>query len=272
MNTPRLIAEGYGARERRVVLLGALVVLASLIFSTAPALAAGGGDGCNPNRSDNFSSSPIYLRGADQEVSSSGGVEGYIDNYSPWVNNNPSEWQNGAYQWIMLTDYSSDWLQVGWYEQGGGVRGVIVQLSIGGNVAWTDRFGPSDAINTLSYYKITYDPNDTGGVWFKVYWWSPNGNGGEITSVENHNFTPTEIEQASETHNAATQFPGGANNTAYTTQVESYWPAGTSGSWHNYNGFGVQTVLNGTQDWINGTPALGAYDAAISTWDSACQN
>ena len=160
----------HRARKPRLTLrIAASVVLISALTVAAGAGSAhaeGGGDGCNPGRSDNYLS--YYIAGTQQSESTVGAVSSSIYNYSPFVYSHPG---NYTTSWDMLTDGSlEDWAQIGWYEVPGNTRGTLVQFAKGNTVIWTnfDQY-VGDPINTNSTYETAYSPGGSGGYYFRFY-------------------------------------------------------------------------------------------------------
>ncbi len=229
---------------RRAFAVGLL--LAGALSSTAhPAFAEGDGDGCNPGRTP--ATEGAWPAGALGTESSIGGVQSDIYDYSPYVYSGDTV---GVGSWVMLasgTGGTGSWAQIGWYERPGSVRGSIVQLTQNGTVLWTNYDkGDSDPVNSYSTYKVTYNP--AGPDYFNFYL---DGNG--VTDSTRDVFTPTEAELGAEIHNYSDQFPGGSSNQERFTSSESYWPAGSGGSWKTYSGTGV----GGAFSFMNISPASG---------------
>jgi hypothetical protein len=241
-----------------------------LIFGGGPASASGGGDGCNPAINDpprgtsNYQT--IYLAGMDHgygtlNVPTLVGADIY--NYSPFVSlDNGSH--DGAYEWVMLDKAPDiDWVQIGWYEYPGSVRGVFDQAAADGKFAFTHIFGPPDAINSVTGYKVTYDPNGGGGEYFRMYWDS-NGNDNQVDHWNTNAFTPNDAEVEAEIHTQSTQFPGAAQND---NAAQSGIVAVNDGSYTNFDG-NTDNVPN--PGWIEVIPAESETTSSYETWDKEC--
>lgn len=251
-------------RRRKAV---GIIVTAALVFiSPGIASASGGGDGCDPGRVAN-SSGWSYGGGLTNSGSSYGGVEGFIENYSPYV---PSGSGNEAAQWVMLTNKNNgdQYAQIGWIEYPNSIRHTIVQFSWGpGGDYWTNKFAPY-AINSAIQYKVLYNPACTSGECFTFY------ADGTYKTYSGYNWTPTNWRAFSETHNVATQFPGGYANPSTTATIERYAPAGATGSWGNASGV---VSLNTSSPTGTLTSSLPGWDNisqqssnSYESWDGAC--
>jgi len=153
---------------------GLLALTALLVVAGArPAGAAGGGDGCNPGRSSNFSSGIHYFSGITDYSGAStyGGIGGDIVNYSPWVYNSSYEGTRDATtQWVMLADTLPDsWAQVGWLEYSGGGRHTFVEyVNSDYDVNWLNTFAPYPIGDTENYqvlFNINCPNNDCFTFW-----------------------------------------------------------------------------------------------------------
>jgi len=73
-----------GFQQWRFAITAVLLVLLLILFQV-PALAEGGGDGCNPGRTNNYST--VYFSGSDDASGTLtyGGMYGNIYEYSPYV-------------------------------------------------------------------------------------------------------------------------------------------------------------------------------------------
>lgn len=239
----------------------------TLLATPGVAAASGGGDGCNPGRTGN-SSSWVYLGGLENNTSESyGGIIGFIDNYSPYV---PSGSGNLATQWVMLANNASNYYyaQVGWEEQPSSNRSTVVQFSYGpGGDYWTNHLG-SYPINQSIAYEVQYNPSCTNGKCF-LFW----ANGTYLTYSGYNNWTPDNWQARSETHNVATQFPGGRANRSFLDNISRYAPAGSTGSWANASGIldGATIDPNGQNSGLPAWDSLSQLSANFyESWDTTC--
>jgi hypothetical protein len=244
----------------------AAVLLALLLALTQlPALAEGGGDGCNPGRSSNYLT--YYFAGADANnaAASFGGIYGTIDEYSPFVYDS-SAGDTGA-QWVMI-DNPTDWAQVGWIEFPGNQRYVFVEFNDPGVTTWDNYFSPY-AINSDIKFQVTYKPTCPSNTCFSFF---ADNSPTQLTGSK-YNWTPTDAQSYSETHDQASQIPGGYDNVSTATNLHVYYNAGSSGSWNNMDGY--DTANEGYDggagpSWDN-VSNPGVYgNTSYSTWDSAC--
>jgi hypothetical protein len=224
------------------VLMMVLLPLTLVTLLARPAFADGGGDGSNPGGTSNSTERNIGLDASNGDVY--GGIQAEIDNFSPWIDTNSTNWTNDANESILLVNSAGNsWMQLGWLEYGDSQREVYVQDTLGGTVQWTDFWtsgnpspdGGADPINQYSTFKITYDPTGTGGVHFAFYWTSPD-TGYSVLTTTDDNFSPTHAQLESETTSDASQFCGAENTHSYTKDATAYWPAGDSGSWQTFSG------------------------------------
>ncbi len=198
-----------------------------------------------------------------------GGVDAFIEEYSPYVAPGSG---NLATQWVMLTNTNngSQYAQIGWIERPGSKRNTVTQFSWGPGASdyWTNNYPPY-AINTALEYKVLFDPNCTNGNCF-TFW-----AGGHQWDHSSHDWTPNDWRTFSESHNSATQFPGGYNNPTTTAGIQRYYPAGSGGSWANVSGelsgntqspTGALTAL---PRWAKiDKPSANSYES----WDADCAN
>ncbi len=252
-------------RVQRAVAVPGLVagaMVAMLILYPTRAFGAGGGDGCNPGRPDNFPTR--YYIGAEQQPGVEvGGVKGYIYNYSPWVSSTDNP---GVTQWVMVTNGPS-WAQVGWREFPGSQRDTFVQFNIPNERSWTNSF-PAYPINSNIEYAVTHDPNCT------VHCFTFYANGRQLTD-SNYNFAPGYGEAAAELNTQADQVPGGYNDPSPVSSLQIFMPAGSNGSWNTFTGSTFATTTGGASapSWANISPSPGTSpNGYYSTWDSACPN
>jgi hypothetical protein len=202
----------------RIACWGAFVLAG---FPSA-ALASGGGDGCNPGRPANATD---YQAGA--QVLPSGGrtygaIEGRIRNYSPYVYKT-SSYLDTTTQWVMLLT-PHDLYQVGWWEQPYGKRFTFIEDANSSFTQGGTLFFSPDTINTVSNYKVAFRPPST----YAFY----DGSKELRTVGQLQAGDPTYFEVNAETHNQASQMPGGSSNVDYAESVQAYYPAGPSGSYH----------------------------------------
>ncbi len=210
-----------------------------------------------------------------------GGVEAYVDNFSPWVDPTsasgkglPQWYNNGNESILLVSSDSNSWVQVGWLEYTANgttpIRRVYVQQTINGipNTTFYGSGNPtsdwgSDPANEQSEFKLTYSP--TGPNYFAAYWASPQNYGSfsGLTSFTT-NFTPVDAQLESETLSDATEFDGGIYNPSLTSGAQMYYPAGPSGQWGTFSGSKKTTYLPSYADL---SPNSGAsYDI----WDTRC--
>jgi hypothetical protein len=229
-------------------------------------------EGCNPQqynpyRTDNFDTE--YLAGmlSWDGFDTFGGVTAQVYNYNDFITQgNPDEWENNANQSILLDNQESEsWAQVGELKWKGGNHEVYVQLTLNDVVQWTNFFGPADAWDTYSSFKVTYNPSGPGGVYFDWYWASP-GYPYSLLTTSKHNFTPDDAQLEVETHDQATEFPGTFGNRSYDKGQQMYEPD-SGGSWITYNG---TVVYNGPTTFIGTNPAEGNSGKTLETWDAGC--
>ena len=258
-----------GPLQWRVV---ATCVILSLLFvlSQVPAVAEGGGDGCNPGRSSNYLT--WYWSGNDDTnyPSSYGGIYGNIFEYSPYVydSSNSADGEDYTSQWIML-DNGNDWAQVGWFEYPGNERYTWVEFNDPGHSSW-DNWFPSYSINSTIKFQITYQPTCPSDTCFSFF---ANNTSPQLTGSK-YNWTPTDAQSNAETHDQASQIPGGYDDlpNSGASNLHVYYPAGSSGSWYTMSGETATSWSGGSgsaPSWVNvsdpGTTQTWYYD-----WDSAC--
>lgn len=243
--------------------------LALIMVLPGSAQAAGGGDGCNPNRPNNFLT--YYFSG--EYGSAPGtyrGIQAYIDQYSPWVYP-VSGATDFTSQWVMLTNTSgTQWAQVGWWEGADGNRHTFAQFEDPGYTFWSDTDYAPFPINEDINYKVTYDPSCTDGDCFRFF-----SNGQQINH-SHYDWAPNMQEDSSEIHTQASQMPGGYDNPSYSSLIEKYYPAG-SGSWSYVSGNTLTEEMNSSgyvtaaPSWDQVSPPSGTSGIdAYGSYDTAC--
>jgi hypothetical protein len=207
---------------------------------------AGGGDGCNPGRTNDFRT--FRFDGWERSPGTTvGGVYSDIYNYSPWV-----------YYITSTTSYVSAWslvddgyhyAQVGWIEEPHGARYVFTETfdRNGDNVRY---FSP-EPINSQSYYTVLFN-NTPGEFTFEV--------NGSVIDVSTAQFTPNDGQNYGETHSLADQMPGGYNQNEYFSNTHIWY----SGAWHNFSG----TPHNDSSHYGDSKPS----STEMLIWDWACPN
>jgi hypothetical protein len=225
------------------------------------------GDGCNPNRTDDFE----WHRwdGWKHNVGGFviGGAQGDIWNYSPWVAPVGGYHLNFVTSWAMITTdhpYGVDagYAQVGWIEFSGGERDTYVQEHDYGGGRRTILYSPQ-GVNTYTYYDVFYDPN-SNSVTFQV------AGSGLGETYHPSNWKPGEAQVSGETLSLADQMPGGhgsASNYEDLFWSEYYY----NGAWQYFNP-GAQFFI-ADQNGTDQSPYFGEYtwnSRSISIYDKAC--
>ncbi len=246
-----------------------------------PSPLSGYGDGCNPNRPDNYRD--YYFAGMYMNTSSfpgtNGGVYAKIKAYSPYVA--PSDF--GASEWVMVTGGTwpnLSYAQVGWFEQPHGTRNTFTEISY--QSSWyVDGWYNAETVNSTPTYKLLYNPNPPNqNQYFTFYASGLKGpHGTSWINDAGGIFAPNSAQINAEIHTQATQMAGGYNNRNPVTGANYYYPAGTGGSWHSFQG-SPAVEQNGSNDnqtlpvpsWANESPSTGSNLTGFSTWDSACAN
>lgn len=210
---------------------------------------AGGGDGCNPRRANDFLTFRFdgWYRDPGTTV---GGVYSDIYNYSPWVYYISAQ-ASAVAAWTMvdLSSNANTWAQVGWVEFPLGKRYVFTQTNNNGNLI-THYFSPKP-INSQAYYTTLYN-NTPGHFSYQV--------SGSTIEVDPAGFTPNEGQNFGETHSFADQMPGGYNQNEYFNDTHIYY----SGGWHNFSG----TVADSSSAYGYSHPS----STEMLIWDKACPN
>jgi hypothetical protein len=208
---------------------------------------AGGGDGCNPGRSDDFKF-PRWDGWHRNPGGTVGGVYSDIYNYSPWVYYiNPSN--SYVSSWVMVTN-GDFYAQVGWIEMPRGARDVFTETfdHNGDDVRY---FSPKP-INSQSYYTVLFN-NTPGEFTYEV--------NNSVIDASTASFTPNEGFVSAETHTKSDQMAGGYNQNEYFNDTHMYY----SGGWHNFSG----TVENDLpSDYGDSVPS----GTQLLIWDRACPN
>lgn len=267
------------SKPRWLALIAA--VLGGVIMLVAPAQGAtsaaarplsGGGDGCNPGRSNNYLT--YYFDGAfSQDTGSSGtpgGVYASISNYSPWVSAANSG--DDSSEWVMLDQQPPStglWVQIGWVEFAGAQRDTFDEYSLGPGAFHDDYYAPF-SINSNHTYEVTYNPNSEYAFNMEV--------DGNYYNDQINIFTPNDAQIFAEIHTQASQIPGGTEDTASQEPVVSnahvYPNAGTGGGWQNFDGYTqANEGTNGGSkpSWMAESPAPGTSGVdSWRTWDRAC--
>lgn len=252
---------GFTRGTRIALLLGSLALMfvgtpwhhAVAAASAAPSAKvvplSGSGDGCNPNRTNDYRTFRFdgWYRTPGGAV---GGVYSNIWNYSPFVYPISST-ASYVVAWTMLTNSNpNDWAQVGWFENPYGVRYTFIQTYDGSGSPNTEFFAP-EATNTYTTYTMLYG-NTPGGF---TYEWAGNVRQSFAT------FVPNQGQIFGETHTLADQMPGGYSNPYY---YENFYNSHIyySGGWRAYSG----TVTDYSSDY--GYQVDSSYNMDI--WDKAC--
>jgi hypothetical protein len=254
-------AKEMGHFTRRLIhFLPLVVLLAAFLALVAPraAIAEGGGDGCNPGRANDYLT--YYFDGVYQYTPNgdvSGGVRADIENYSPFVYNTDTD---DSSEWSMLVDSNYDYQQIGWEERAFSQRYTFVEWGKdNGAEGYTDEYFSSDPINSYSEYKVTFHPNTD------EYYFYDNGTQKWDQTVS-YDTAPSQAQVYDETHTKASQMPGGTGNNNYMNSGNFFYPAGTSGSWHD-----MAATPSPAPSFAGIVPNHGTTDS-YKTWDFACTN
>lgn len=202
------------------------------------------------------------------------GVTGDILEYSPYVYNssNSADGPDFSSQWVLLTNGTgSAWAQDGWREfQGSNRQNIWVEFNDPGSASWDNSFPNSISINQVVQFWTQYDPSCTISVCFS--WYAEENGTKTLLTTSRFNWTPTNAQTQSETHDQASQMPGGTSNKSSGTSLQAYYPAGSGGSWNAFNGTnGTSTSSGSVPSWDNVSPT-GSGQSAYYTWDSACSS
>ncbi len=143
-----------------------------------------------------------YFAGWYRNASSGhlGGVYSYVKNYSPWV-------QPGTdtTAWVMLAlkTGGTNWAQVGWWEEEGGVRHTFTPWTKNG--VWYNNFWSPQPVNSYTYYTV---------LWDNLPEWKFQVNGTTISQVS-ASFTPDASQVMGEIHSLSSQMPGGSGSSSH---------------------------------------------------------
>lgn len=228
------------------------------------AYAAGGGDGCNPGRTDNYLHF-YFAQAQDTPGSPDGGVQADIYNYSPWV----AKSDYGVTGWVGLGDSTTgSYAQIGWEEQPGSKRYTFVQFNdVPGGHFWNN-LDASYPINSTHDYKTLYDPNgNSGGKSGKYFTFWVDGS--YITGSQ-YNWTPNFDQSGTEIHTQASQIPGGSSNKELFSSMQYYYGGWKSGpqSVYSRDGGTSGSGQSAGPSWDN----VQAVTNGFNSWDSACTN
>ena len=156
-------------RSRRylsLIVSGCLIAMVAwLATAQSRGYAAGGGDGCNPNRSVGTEGSQ-WDGWVNTQSSVVGGAYANIYNYSPWVSTGtPSGQYETVSAWSAVAQDTGNFAQVGWWEFAGShsspQRYTFVQIDVNGVAyQWTASAQTQD-IST--YYTTLFSPYSGGG-------------------------------------------------------------------------------------------------------------
>jgi hypothetical protein len=261
------------------------VVLQGLV--PAPALAAGGGDGCNPWSVDSSRQKNDYVHGRfDGETVSDdpgyGGqvqeAKGAVEDYSPWVSqgldNGTAQFYAGSdvSGWVMLAQANQrdTYVQGGWREFYQGHRFNFAEMDVPGKPQADWWFNP-DAINTTHWWDVQFNQGTIDPTTQPMYTVEHDGDQPVWLRPPDadYQFIPDAAEMYHETHATADQEPGGYNNHAWMGFLEI--ASSSNASLH------VGSSIRFFDDWA-GSPTTGWYglqtfsDNSLQTWDWACSN
>lgn len=236
-------------KRLRFTAVGLLLAAVGPIVMTTSASASGGGDGCNPGRSDDYLTYH-YAGEWEGSISEVGALKAEILNYSPYVYGPNSDYSTT--EWVMLADNYYNYVQVGWDEAPSGSRATFTSGAYGDGSSWWFNGYPADPINSVTNYQIYFNG---GSGTFNFY--------DNDTEVEEHylgGWDPTTAEIETETHTQASQTPGGYDNPNYMYNASYYVPS--PGDWYPLYG-------NASQSDAYSAVQIGS-DGSYDTWDWAC--
>lgn len=247
--------------RRLVCFANLVIVVCVLLGSGGSAEASGDGEGCNPGRT---AYSDDDLAGMYENDASVGAAKVTIDVYSPYVS--PDSTQTTG--WVMIVNRTSvDFAHVGWWESPGTVRHTFAEYGFdNGNGGDYKNFFAAKPVASSNKYKVTYAPNTTY-VGFDV-------NGTSLESFPLPSFgTPNQAEVYGETHDNNSQVPGGTMNHEMFYNLETWHPAGGSGSYQT--GSATTKTLSYSRSGsvpfagISPSEGTGGQDE-VQIWDKAC--
>lgn len=253
------------------VCAAALVVCATALLSgPTTALAAGGGDGCWPNRdtmndlvTHRWDGYFVFDSIAFPNAEYTSGARADVLVYSPWVWYRPNAQKtvSDVTGYVMIdanTDAPTDYFQAGWIEFANGERHDYVEWSDNQPGDFTRIFvngGHPWPINQYENYEVDYNPDNND---FTAYFDSDSS-----SWSTNMAFVPDVGEIEAETHTAADQMAGGYNfpEQFYRPQIRS----SQDSSWHSPGNYGSDDTW-----WLGVDYQQALYSDHFSVWDPAC--
>jgi len=229
----------------------AAITALTVISSPSASSATGGGDGCNPHRTNDENNYTVGLQRYYGVTAT--GVRAQIYNYSPYVYN---ELAQETTVWVMLGNFSTGrYAQIGWWEDWNGTRNTFTEYGQNGSIPTTNWYPPFP-INAQKWYKMVFDP-DVNGYYFyansELYQFS--------TNLGIH---PDGVENYSEIHTRASQMPGGSLNSETFYGAEGRIHGGV---WGDFNGY-----VDEQYTFTDSIPSNGEIASYLVSWDTACVN
>jgi hypothetical protein len=252
------------------LVLAATVGIAFL--TPTPARAAGGGDGCNPNRAAGSEGTQLddwY----NTQSSAIGGAYANIYNYSPYVATGSGT--NGVNEtvaaWTVVAKDTNNFGQVGWMEWGYGhtppLRHVFVQIESGG--VYQTQYFDAQTQDTSTYYTTLFSPNGSGGTLSFQVAGSTLSLNSTLTAAASVTWQPLWSKISGEVLNGADQMPGDQRSGKAETFEDSSFYQG--GSWHAYSGnSGTATENFQSTYWSNSTASETGKGGTLSIKDWSC--
>jgi hypothetical protein len=155
--------------------------------------------------------------------------------------------------WVMLTKKSggTNWSQVGWWEESGGVRHTFTQYTDTSGHWYTKFWSPKPA-GQYSYYTVLW--NNSPGNWtFQV--------DGATVQIATAYFSPDASQIMGEIHTLASQMPGGSGSSAHEWFADAHV---YTTSWITYSG-----TSTGNQTYWNSVKSTSTADYI---YDKACSS
>ena len=220
-------------RARAVAPLTAALILTtvSLLLASGTALAS-----CNPGRSNTVVSN---WAGTQQSIGGVNDIASSIQEYIPYVTSGSE-----VMQWVMLSNGSSEWAQVGWWQDSNGHRTFEQHTDNSGH--WYTNYWPANG-NGYNGYEVSFNASQ----WLFGFY-----RNGSLLNSPTEQWTPTTYDLYGETHRLSDQMPGGYNN-----------PSVFMYAMYNHTTYVTTSALSSNWTYFAASYVGSGY---YNIWDRAC--
>lgn len=120
---------------------------------------------------------------------------------------------------------------------------------------------------------MDFSPQPTGEFTTYATLWNPNVSRGDSWTVNGHTvlteisqFVPSQAQMLGEIHTYASQMPGDTSTHEVWKNAQIWYPGGSEGSWHTYDGHPSATANSDDDFAFSPSNPTGTLDI----WDTAC--